>query len=150
MATPTRLASPRPLVAGRWRRFARAHGWRAYALPVLTVLTVVAAWLAAGPAGTGRANQVAASPWVASSSVASSSVATATADVTTTTTTTTTVGVTAEVSAAVKMPIGVVRVLLGDLVEQGYVGVQATLDDSSSRDERLDLLERTLRGLRAF
>src|SRR5215510_8394271 len=27
----------------------------------------------------------------------------------------------AEVSAAVSMPIGVVRVLLGDLVEQGYV-----------------------------
>ena len=56
----------------------------------------------------------------------------------------------AEVSAAVKMPIGVVRVLLGDLVEQGFVGVQATLTDSSSRDERLDLIERTLRGLRAF
>ncbi len=56
----------------------------------------------------------------------------------------------AEVSAAVQMPIGVVRVLLGDLVEQGYVGVQATLNDSSSRDERLDLIERTLRGLRAF
>jgi hypothetical protein len=56
----------------------------------------------------------------------------------------------AEVSAAVSMPIGVVRVLLGDLVEQGYVGVQATLNDSSSHDERLDLIERTLRGLRAF
>ena len=56
----------------------------------------------------------------------------------------------AEVSAAVKMPIGVVRVVLGDLVEQGYVGVQATLNDSSSHDERLDLIERTLRGLRAF
>ena len=56
----------------------------------------------------------------------------------------------AEVSAAVSMPIGVVRVLLGDLVEQGYVGVQATLNDNSSRDERLDLIERTLRGLRAF
>ena len=56
----------------------------------------------------------------------------------------------AEVSAAVSMPIGVVRVLLGDLVEQGYGGVQATLNDNSSRDERLDLIERTLRGLRAF
>ena len=56
----------------------------------------------------------------------------------------------AEVSAAVSMPIGVVRVLLGDLVEQGYVGVQATLNDSSSRDERLDLIERTLRGRRAL
>jgi Protein of unknown function (DUF742) len=56
----------------------------------------------------------------------------------------------AEVSAAMKMPIGVVRVLLGDLVEQGFVGVQATLNEGSSRDERLDLIERTLRGLRAF
>jgi len=56
----------------------------------------------------------------------------------------------AEVSALVAMPIGVVRVLLGDLVEQGYVRVQATLNDSSSHDERLDLIERTLRGLRAF
>ena len=56
----------------------------------------------------------------------------------------------AEVSALVALPIGVVRVLLGDLVEQGYVGVQATLNDSSSHDERLDLIERTLRGLRAF
>ena len=56
----------------------------------------------------------------------------------------------AEVSAAVSMPIGVVRVLLGDLVEQGFVRVQATLNDSSSHDERLDLIERTLRGLRAF
>ena len=56
----------------------------------------------------------------------------------------------AEVSALVSMPIGVVRVLLGDLVEQGYLRVQATLNDSSSRDERLDLIERTLRGLRAY
>jgi Protein of unknown function (DUF742) len=56
----------------------------------------------------------------------------------------------AEVSALVAMPIGVVRVLLGDLVEQGFLRVQATLNDSSSRDERLDLIERTLRGLRAF
>ncbi|MEO6509685.1 MAG: DUF742 domain-containing protein [Nocardioides sp.] len=56
----------------------------------------------------------------------------------------------AEVSAALKMPIGVIRVLLGDLVEQHFVAVQATLTDSSSRDERLDLIERTLRGLRAF
>ena len=35
----------------------------------------------------------------------------------------------AEVSAHVHMPIGVVRVLLGDLVEQGHVRVQATLTD---------------------
>jgi hypothetical protein len=56
----------------------------------------------------------------------------------------------AEVSAHVKSPIGVVRVLLGDLVQQGYVQVQATLTENSSDDERYDLLERTLRGLRAL
>jgi hypothetical protein len=56
----------------------------------------------------------------------------------------------AEVSAAVKLPIGVVRVLLGDLVELGHVRVQQTLNESSSVDERRDLIERTLRGLRAL
>jgi hypothetical protein len=56
----------------------------------------------------------------------------------------------AEVSALVKTPIGVIRVLLGDLVQQGFVHVQATLTEKSSADERLDLLERTLRGLRAL
>ena len=56
----------------------------------------------------------------------------------------------AEVSALVRSPIGVVRVLLGDLVQQGYVHVQATLTENSTDDERYDLLERTLRGLRAL
>jgi hypothetical protein len=56
----------------------------------------------------------------------------------------------AEVSAQVGMPVGVVRVLLGDLVEQGYVRVQETLTERSSMDERRELIERTLRGLRAF
>ena len=56
----------------------------------------------------------------------------------------------AEVSALVSMPIGVVRVLLGDLVEQGLVRVQATITEDSSKDERIELIERTLRGLRAF
>ena len=56
----------------------------------------------------------------------------------------------AEVSALVRRPIGVVRVLLGDLVQQGYVHVQATLTENSTDDERYDLLERTLRGLRAL
>ena len=56
----------------------------------------------------------------------------------------------AEVSALVKSPIGVVRVLLGDLVQQGYIHVQATLTENSTDDERFDLLERTLRGLRAL
>ena len=56
----------------------------------------------------------------------------------------------AEVSALVQRPIGVVRVLLGDLVQQGFVHVQATLTETSTDDERFDLLERTLRGLRAL
>ncbi len=56
----------------------------------------------------------------------------------------------AEVSALVSMPIGVVRVLLSDLVEQGNVSVQATITANSSRDERLELIERTLRGLRNY
>jgi Protein of unknown function (DUF742) len=56
----------------------------------------------------------------------------------------------AEVSARVRQPIGVVRVLLGDLVEQGYVKVRATLDEDASMDERRDLIERTLRGLRSL
>ena len=56
----------------------------------------------------------------------------------------------AEVSALVKTPLGVTRVLLGDLVQQGYVHVQATLTENSTNDERFDLLERTLRGLRAL
>ena len=56
----------------------------------------------------------------------------------------------AEVSALVKMPIGVVRVLLGDLVQQGWVTVQATMTEDSSYDERRDLIERTLRGLRNY
>ena len=46
----------------------------------------------------------------------------------------------AEVSAAVHMPIGVVRVLLGDLMEQGLVQVQATITERSSRDERIELM----------
>jgi Protein of unknown function (DUF742) len=56
----------------------------------------------------------------------------------------------AEVSALTRSPIGVVRVLLGDLVQQGFVHVQATLTENSTDDERFDLLERTLRGLRAL
>jgi hypothetical protein len=56
----------------------------------------------------------------------------------------------AEVSALLSSPIGVIRVLLGDLVQQGFVHVQATITENSTDDERYDLLERTLRGLRAL
>jgi hypothetical protein len=56
----------------------------------------------------------------------------------------------AEVSALVSMPIGVVRVLLADLVELGKVRVQTTIQQDSSLDERRELIERTLRGLRTL
>ena len=56
----------------------------------------------------------------------------------------------AEVSALVSMPIGVVRVLLADLVELGQVRVQTTIQKDSSLDERRELIERTLRGLRTL
>lgn len=54
----------------------------------------------------------------------------------------------AEVSALLSLPIGVVRVLVGDLVARGQVQVEATLSEASSRDERRALIERTLSGLR--
>lgn len=53
----------------------------------------------------------------------------------------------AEVAAEMGLPIGVVRVIVGDLVADGHVAVRRTLSDQSSADERRDLLERTLRGL---
>ncbi len=56
----------------------------------------------------------------------------------------------AEVAALMAMPIGVARVLVADLVEMGHVRVLATLQDDSSHDERRDLIERTLRGLRTL
>lgn len=56
----------------------------------------------------------------------------------------------AECGALLKMPIGVVRVLLSDLVEHGSVRVLATITENSSKDERIELFERTLHGLRAY
>jgi Protein of unknown function (DUF742) len=56
----------------------------------------------------------------------------------------------AEVAAVLSLPLGVARVLIGDLVTQGYLRVHTTLGDSSSDDERRELIGRTLRGLRAL
>ncbi|MBB3602365.1 hypothetical protein FHT40_001998 [Mycolicibacterium sp. BK556] len=56
----------------------------------------------------------------------------------------------AEISATLELPLGVARVLVGDLVTAGYLRVQTTLTDSSTPDERRDLIGRTLRGLRAL
>jgi Protein of unknown function (DUF742) len=56
----------------------------------------------------------------------------------------------AEISARLDMPVGVARVLVGDLVLSGYVRVHRTLTEQSTRDERHELIGRTLRGLRAL
>jgi hypothetical protein len=56
----------------------------------------------------------------------------------------------AEIAARMNLPLGVVRVLVGDLVTSGYLRVHRTLDDRSSKDERRQLIGRTLRGLRAL
>ena len=56
----------------------------------------------------------------------------------------------AEIAAQLALPLGVARVLIGDLVTQGYVQVHTTLGDSATNDERRELIGRTLRGLRAL
>jgi hypothetical protein len=56
----------------------------------------------------------------------------------------------AEIAALLALPLGVARVLIGDLVTQGYLRVDATLGESASTDERRELIGRTLRGLRAL
>ncbi|MET4924274.1 DUF742 domain-containing protein [Streptomyces sp. PSRA5] len=52
----------------------------------------------------------------------------------------------AEISALLKMPMGVVRVLLSDLADQGKIRVYGTGHDSGPPDRAL--LERVLGGLR--
>src|SRR5829696_7767601 len=56
----------------------------------------------------------------------------------------------AEIAAHLDLPLGVARVLVGDLVMQGYVRVHATLGEAATADERRELIGRTLRGLRAL
>ncbi|ORW03983.1 DUF742 domain-containing protein [Mycobacterium kyorinense] len=56
----------------------------------------------------------------------------------------------AEISARLDLPLGVTRVLVGDLVTSGYLRVSRTLNERSTRDERRELIGRTLRGLRAL
>ena len=52
----------------------------------------------------------------------------------------------AEIAALLKMPLGVVRVLLGDLVDQGKIRVYGTGHGPGQPDRAL--LERVLSGLR--
>ncbi len=56
----------------------------------------------------------------------------------------------AEIAADLSLPLGVARVLIGDLVSQGYLRVHATMADSATDDERRELIGRTIRGLRAL
>ncbi|MBZ4561755.1 DUF742 domain-containing protein [Mycobacterium avium subsp. hominissuis] len=56
----------------------------------------------------------------------------------------------AEISARLDLPLGVARVLVGDLVLSGYLRVHKTLSERLTRDERHELIGRTLRGLRAL
>lgn len=56
----------------------------------------------------------------------------------------------AEIAARLSLPVGVARVLIGDLVAAGHLRVRTTLSDQSSIDERRELIGRTLRGLRAL
>jgi hypothetical protein len=56
----------------------------------------------------------------------------------------------AEIAAQLSVPLGVARVLIGDLVTHGHVRVHTTLSDSATDDERRELIGRTLRGLRAL
>jgi hypothetical protein len=55
----------------------------------------------------------------------------------------------AEIAAHLAVPLGVARVLVADLLDEGLVTVQATLSDDASTDERRELIERVLSGLRA-
>ncbi|KUI16879.1 hypothetical protein AU193_22080 [Mycobacterium sp. GA-1285] len=56
----------------------------------------------------------------------------------------------AEIAVKLSLPLGVARVLIGDLVTQGYVAVGCTLGESTDVDERRELMGRTLRGLKAL
>jgi thioredoxin-dependent peroxiredoxin len=56
----------------------------------------------------------------------------------------------AEIAAGLSLPLGATRFLVGDLVTQGYLRVDAPLSDSMPINDRRELISRTLRGLRAL
>lgn len=56
----------------------------------------------------------------------------------------------AEIAARLSLPVGVARVLIGDLVAADRLRVRTTLSDRSTVGERRELIGRTLRGLRAL
>lgn len=55
----------------------------------------------------------------------------------------------AEIAAHLSVPLGVARVLVADLLSHGLVVVEATLADDAGVDQRRELIERVLSGLRA-
>jgi hypothetical protein len=56
----------------------------------------------------------------------------------------------AEIAAHLRRPLGMIRVVIGDLVVAGTLRVHTTLSENATFDERRSLMERTLRGLRAL
>jgi hypothetical protein len=56
----------------------------------------------------------------------------------------------AEIAALLAVPLGVARVLVGDLLGSGMVTVRETLTPDATWDERHDLLERVLSGLHSL
>lgn len=56
----------------------------------------------------------------------------------------------AEISARLNLPLGVARVLVGDLVETGSLELSETLSEDATAAERRELIGRTLRGLQAL
>jgi peroxiredoxin Q/BCP len=56
----------------------------------------------------------------------------------------------AEIAAHLSLPLGATRYLVGDLVTQGYLRVHATPGTTMPIDERRELIQRTLAGLRAL
>lgn len=53
----------------------------------------------------------------------------------------------AEVAAHLSVPLGVARVLVADLLDNGLVTVQGTLAEDAGVEERRELIERVLSGL---
>lgn len=52
----------------------------------------------------------------------------------------------AEISAHLKIPIGTIKVLVGDLIESGHLDVHQTLDTSETED--VQLISRLIDGVR--
>ncbi|MFD0491017.1 DUF742 domain-containing protein [Saccharopolyspora spinosporotrichia] len=53
----------------------------------------------------------------------------------------------AEIGALLGVPLGVVRVLIGDMADLGLITVHRTVSENGSTSH-LDLMERVLKGLR--